>query len=98
MILSNEPGHYKAGEYGIRIENLVLVVPAEIDGGERETLAFENLTLAPIDRRPIEVGMLTEAERAWVDAYHARVLEELGPGLGEEDRDWLAEQCRPLKA
>ena len=74
MILSNEPGYYKAGEYGIRIENLVLVVPVEVEGAEKKMLGFETLTFAPIDRRLIDVDLLTPEERDWLDAYHAKVL------------------------
>ncbi len=72
MILSNEPGYYKAGEYGIRIENLVVVTPpAKVAGGERDLHAFETLTLAPIDRRLIDTSLMTAEEIAWLDAYHA---------------------------
>ena len=77
MILSNEPGYYKAGAYGIRIENLVLVREADIAGAERPVNGFETLTLAPIDRRLIEHSMLTASEIAWLDAYHARVAASL---------------------
>ena len=97
MILSNEPGYYKAGEYGIRFENLVLVVPVEVAGAEAELLGFEVLTLAPIDRRLIEVGMLNPDERAWIDDYHARVAREIGPRLEGDDRRWLEEKCQPLQ-
>ena len=83
MILSNEPGYYKTGAYGIRIENLELVIGAEIAGGERPMLGFETLTLAPIDRRLIDVAMLSEAELAWLDAYHARVRREVRPHVDE---------------
>jgi Xaa-Pro aminopeptidase len=96
MILSNEPGYYKAGEYGIRIENLVLVVPIEVAGAEKKVLGFETLTFAPIDRKLIDVTMLTSEERAWVDDYHAQVLEVLGGQLDGEDLDWLRAQCAPL--
>ena len=95
MILSNEPGYYKAGEYGIRVENLVLVVPVET-GGEKKTLGFETLTFAPIDRALIDAAMLTAEERNWLDSYHAEVLEIIGPQLEGEARIWLEEQCRPL--
>ena len=82
MIVSNEPGYYKTGEYGIRIENLVAVTPPEaIAGGERAMLGFESLTLAPIDRRLIVSDLLTDAERDWLDDYHARVREVIGAGL-----------------
>ena len=98
MILSNEPGYYKEGAYGIRIENLQFVTePAPIPGGEREMLGFETLTLAPMDRRLIVVEMLTPQERAQMDAYHARVLEIVGPRLEQADvREWLKETCAPL--
>ncbi|MDP1988543.1 aminopeptidase family protein P, partial [Phenylobacterium sp.] len=97
MIVSNEPGYYKTGAYGIRIENLQFVTAAdEIEGGERPMLGFETLTLAPIDRRLIVVDMLTAQERAQMDAYHARVLREIGPLVGGEVRAWLEEACAPL--
>jgi len=96
MILSNEPGYYKAGEYGIRIENLVLVVPVEIEGAEKEMLGFETLTFAPIDRALIVAELLSPEERAWLDAYHAQVLTVIGPQLDDADRAWLEEQCRPI--
>jgi Xaa-Pro aminopeptidase len=90
MIVSNEPGYYKTGAYGIRIENLVAVVEGmPIPGGERPMLAFESLTLAPIDRTLIESALLSTEERAWLDAYHARVLRTLRPYLGGEDLAWL---------
>ncbi len=96
MILSNEPGYYRTGAWGIRIENLVLVEPRAIDGAERETMGFETLTLAPIDRALIDVGMLSPAERGWIDAYHARVAREIGPLLEGEARGWLEAVCAPL--
>ena len=98
MIVSNEPGYYKEGAYGIRIENLQFVTEAApVPGGEREMLGFETLTLAPIDRRLIVADMLTRQERAQMDAYHARVLEVIGPRLEEaEVRRWLEATCAPL--
>jgi Xaa-Pro aminopeptidase len=98
MMLSNEPGYYKAGEYGIRIENLLLTVPVTIPGGDpdRAMLSFETLTLAPIERDLIEPALLTAEERAWVDAYHAEVVTRIGPVLDGEDRTWLARKCAPL--
>ena len=97
MILSNEPGYYKTGAYGIRIENLqVVTAPAPIDGGERPMLGFETLTLAPIDRRLIVTAMLTAEERAQMDAYHARVLAIVGPNAPADTRAWLEEACAPL--
>jgi Xaa-Pro aminopeptidase len=96
MILSNEPGYYKGGEYGIRIENLVLVVPVRIDGAEKEMLGFETLTFAPIERRLIVKEMLSPQELAWLNAYHAQVVERIGPTLDGDDRAWLEEACAPL--
>ncbi|ADP72275.1 peptidase M24 [Rhodomicrobium vannielii ATCC 17100] len=90
MILSNEPGYYREGQYGIRLENLVAVTPAQgIDGGETEMLGFETLTLAPFDRRLIDAALLSPAERDWLNAYHARVREALAPHLDDADRAWL---------
>lgn len=96
MILSNEPGYYKEGAYGIRIENLVLVREAEIAGAERDMLEFETLSLAPIDRALVVADLLSDAERAWLDAYHARVLDEIGPTLDGADAEWLTAACAPI--
>jgi Xaa-Pro aminopeptidase len=96
MMLSNEPGYYKAGEYGIRIENLVLVEPREIAGADRDMLGFETLTLCPIERTLIVAELLTGEERAWLDAYHARVADVLAPELEGADRDWLLEKCAAI--
>jgi Xaa-Pro aminopeptidase len=97
MIVSNEPGYYKADAWGIRIENLQVVTEAKpIPGGERDMLGFETLTLAPLDRRLILPGLLSDQEWIWIDRYHARVLAEVGPLLDEEDRAWLAQACKPL--
>jgi Xaa-Pro aminopeptidase len=96
MILSNEPGYYKTGEYGIRIENLVLVVPREIEGAEKEMLGFETLTFAPIDRRLIDVEMLEPEELIWLNCYHAHVLAKIGPSLSGADLDWLQQACAPI--
>ena len=96
MILSNEPGYYKSGEYGIRVENLVLVVPRDLPGAEKEMLGFDTLTLAPIDRTLIEVAMLDAGERAWVDVYHARVAAEVGPHLDDDAGGWLRAMTAPL--
>jgi len=97
MILSNEPGYYRAGEYGIRIENLVLVLPPEaVGGGDREMLRFETLTLAPIDRQLIVPELLTGDERAWIDAYHACVQTKLAPHLQGGDLTWLERATQPL--
>ena len=98
MIVSNEPGYYKEGAFGIRIENLVAVVAVDgIKGAERETMGFETLTLAPIDQACIEPSLLTAAERTWLDGYHARVLSEIGPLVDDDIRDWLAAATRPLE-
>ena len=96
MILSNEPGYYKRGEYGIRIENLVLVEKREIAGAEREMLGFETLTFAPIDLALVEPALLTAEEREWLDAYHARARETLAPEVDEATRRWLAEATQPI--
>ncbi len=96
MIVSNEPGYYKAGAYGIRIENLVAVakVGTAEDGGE--LLGFETLTLAPIDRALIESALLTEEEIYWLDAYHARVREALSGQVDAETRSWLEHVTAPI--
>ena len=97
MICSNEPGYYKEGAYGIRIENLVLVTePRELPGGDRKMMSFETLTLAPIDRRLVVKDLLDPDEIAWLDAYHARVAETIGPELDAETRDWLTQATAPL--
>ena len=96
MILSNEPGYYKTDGYGIRIENLELVIAADVAGAEKPMNAFETLTLAPIDRRLIEVAMLSPAERDWLDAYHARVRIEVRSHLDETDKLWLDAATAPL--
>ncbi|MGV2494901.1 aminopeptidase P family protein [Pelagerythrobacter aerophilus] len=96
MILSNEPGYYKGGEYGIRIENLILTVKREIPGGEGEWLGFETLTFVPIDRTLVERSLLTEEEIAWWNDYHAKTREILAPQLDGEALAWLEEACRPL--
>ena len=96
MILSNEPGFYKAGEFGIRIENLVVVEAREVAGGDREMLGFETITFAPIDRALIDVRLLDPAERAWLDAYHAQVRRLIGPHVPPAVRRWLAESTRKL--
>ncbi|MCK1387814.1 aminopeptidase P family protein [Bradyrhizobium sp. 21] len=98
MILSNEPGYYKTDGFGIRIENLELVVEADIQGAEKPMNAFETLTLAPIDRRLIDVGMLGKDELAWLNAYHARVRAEVRPALDEATKAWLDQATAELKA
>ncbi len=97
MILSNEPGYYKPGHYGIRIENLLIVQEATaIDGGERKMMGFETLTLAPIDRNLIAQHLLTREELHWLDEYHARVLQEVGPKLVGPAAAWLKTACEKL--
>jgi Xaa-Pro aminopeptidase len=99
MIVSNEPGYYKTGAFGIRIENLVTVVPCEgLEGAERPLYAFDTLTLAPIDRALVDLALLADAEVAWLDRYHARVRETLTPLVDAKTADWLAEATRPLAA
>jgi Xaa-Pro aminopeptidase len=96
MILSNEPGYYLPGGYGIRLENLLLAREADMRDAAKPFLQFETLTLAPFDRRLIDPDLLESAEVAWLDAYHARVLAQVGPALDPSVRDWLAIECRPL--
>jgi len=95
MVLSIEPGYYKTGAYGIRLENLAAVVAAPATG-ERSLLGFEPLTLAPFDRNLIDVALLDAAERAWLDSYHARVAAEITPQVDAATAAWLAEAARPL--
>jgi Xaa-Pro aminopeptidase len=94
MIVSNEPGFYKAGTFGIRIENLVAVKEAQIEGADRKYLEFETLTLAPIDLNCVEQSLLTEADKTWLNAYHARVREVVAPQVDEATRAWLEEATR----
>ena len=97
MVLSNEPGYYKTGAYGIRIENLVAVtpVPSPAEGG-RGLLGFETLTLAPIDLRLVRTDLLVAAEMAWLNSYHARVRDAFTPLLDKPTAGWLGEATRPL--
>jgi Xaa-Pro aminopeptidase len=96
MILSNEPGYYQPGEYGIRLENLLLVQDAIFPTASKPFLRFETLTLAPFDRRLIDPTMLDTSELAWLNAYHARVRNDVGPHLEAGARDWLAAACREI--
>lgn len=96
MFLSNEPGYYKQGDFGIRIENLVLVVPIKIAGQEKDMLGFETLTFVPIDKSLIKAEMLSPSERDWLNSYHAEVLAKIGPQLSGADLDWLKDQTSPL--
>ena len=98
MIVSNEPGYYKTGGYGIRIENLIAVQPLDLPGAEREMLCFETLTLAPIAQNLIDRKLMTESEIEWLDAYHARVRAALAPLLEGADRDWMIAATAPLAA
>ena len=96
MILSNEPGFYPAGEYGIRIENLVLTVDKAKAANGKRSLGFETLTLAPINPRLIELKLLDASEKAWLNSYHTRVIEQVGPLLDGVERDWLVKHARMI--
>jgi Xaa-Pro aminopeptidase len=96
MILSNEPGFYLTDHYGIRLENLLLVRDADLPEATKPFLCFETLTLAPFDRRLLNAALMTPEERHWLDAYHARVLREVGPALGKAEREWLVAACAPI--
>ena len=99
MIISNEPGYYKTGEYGIRIENLELVRKQNaVEGGEKAMLGFETLTLAPIDKRLIVPQLLDKSEIQWLDSYHLRVFETIGPKVDIKTRGWLKSACSPLNS
>ncbi|MFG1463942.1 aminopeptidase P family protein [Xanthobacter sp. DSM 24535] len=96
MILSNEPGYYKSNGYGIRLENLILVEPRHPEGGERPSLGFETLTLAPFEKRLLAVELLTKTEIEWLNAYHAEVALRVGPLLEPADRAWLLRATSPI--
>jgi Xaa-Pro aminopeptidase len=98
MLVSNEPGYYKEGAYGIRIENLILVTEDGVvnDGSVRKRYAFETVTLAPIDRRLVDAALLNPEEVEWLNAYHKRVLDTLSPHVDEAEKKWLAQACQPL--
>jgi len=97
MILSNEPGYYPVGEYGIRLENLEIVTEARaLPGGERPMLGFETITLVPMDLRLVEAALLTQAERDWLNRYHERVRGEIGPLVGAKERIWLEQATKAL--
>ncbi len=97
MIVSNEPGYYKEGEYGIRIENLEIVSePSEITGGDAAMLGFETLTLAPLDQRLIDPMMLTDQELHWLNAYHGNVLRQISPLVDDDVSQWLVRACEPM--
>jgi Xaa-Pro aminopeptidase len=98
MILSDEPGLYLNGAYGIRLENLLLVREADFPGARKKFLRFETLTLAPFDRALIDPALLAPAARDWLNAYHKRVCEELSPHLGPQPavQDWLGQATAPI--
>ncbi|HEV7336411.1 MAG TPA: aminopeptidase P family protein [Bosea sp. (in: a-proteobacteria)] len=96
MILSNEPGYYKEGAYGIRIENLIVVEERSIPGGDRTIYGFETITWCPYERALIEPALLDDGERAWIDAYHGEVWKRIGPLVEGETKAWLEQACRPL--
>jgi Xaa-Pro aminopeptidase len=99
MILSNEPGYYRNGAFGIRIENLIVVKAGEaVEGGDpqRNLLSFETITFAPLDRALIVTSLLSQDERAWIDDYHAQTLAKIGPRLDGAALDWLKGACAPL--
>ena len=96
MILSNEPGYYREGAFGIRLENLIVVGEAAPLGDNRAQLSFETLTFVPFDRRLIRAEVLSPAERNWLNAYHAEVLARIGPRLGDAARGWLESACATL--
>ncbi|MGF7004846.1 aminopeptidase P family protein [Aminobacter sp. BE322] len=97
MILSNEPGYYKPGQYGIRLENLILVTrPDGLAGGDIAMHGFETLTLAPFDQRMLRTDLLTREELDWLNAYHARVLAEIGTMLDGETLAWLEKATKPI--
>lgn len=97
MLISNEPGYYREGAFGIRIENVILVTPLKkIDDGDHEMMGFETLTLAPYDRRLINKTQLVPAEIAWIDTYHARVFDAIGPLVDTQTRHWLRAATAPL--
>jgi Xaa-Pro aminopeptidase len=97
MILSNEPGYYREGHYGIRLENLILVTPIEeVKGGDIAMHRFETLTLAPFDRRLVDRSLMTSDEIAWLDGYHASVLAEIAPLVDGETLKWLEAATAPL--
>jgi len=99
MILSNEPGYYRPGAFGIRIENLIYVrEAAEVAGGDQPMLSFETLTWCPIDRRLVVTALLTDDELDWLNAYHAGVLEKLSPLIADEEvKAWLVAATQPLE-
>ena len=97
MILSNEPGYYREGAWGIRIENLLVVEePQSIDGGEDNMRGFETLTWVPIDTRLVEANQLTAAERDWLNSYHKQVFAKINPSVSDDTQIWLRAACAPI--
>ncbi|MGH7006670.1 MAG: M24 family metallopeptidase, partial [Alphaproteobacteria bacterium] len=97
MILSNEPGYYKPGSFGIRTENLLIVTEPEVpEGGDIAMMGFETITLCPIDKRLIDTTLMTRDELVWLDAYHGRVRDALLPHASGETRQWLVDATEPL--
>ena len=96
MILSNEPGYYKTGSFGIRIENLILVEKREIPGAEREMYGFETLSFTPIDLALVEPSIMTREEIDWLNAYHAKTREVVTPSVSGETLAWLEKATRPI--
>jgi Xaa-Pro aminopeptidase len=96
MFISNEPGIYRAGQYGIRTENLIHVIPAD-ESEFGKFLKFETLTLFPIDKNLIDWSLMTKTEINWLNTYHVRVYETVAPKLKEDEREWLSEKCTPFK-
>jgi Xaa-Pro aminopeptidase len=96
MILSNEPGYYREGAFGIRLENLIVVEPAPALGDNRAQLAFETLTWVPFDRRLILTDLLAPGERDWLNRYHATIVEKLGERVSGATLEWLTRVCAPL--
>ena len=96
MILSNEPGYYAEGRFGIRIENLVVAREVEVAGADRPTLGFETISFAPIDRRLVEKKLMSRDEIAWLDAYHSETRAKLSPLVDPATRKWLREATRRL--
>ena len=92
MLTSNEPGYYKEGEYGIRLENLIICKESEVPG----FLEHESLTLFPIDQKMMQVDLLTSEEISWLNTYHHRVFTEVAPSLAGEELAWMEHMCRPL--
>jgi Xaa-Pro aminopeptidase len=96
MVCSNEPGFYKTGEFGIRIENLIVVTSAADIGGDRPMMGFETITLVPIDLNLVESSLLTDSERGWLNIYHARVRDTISPLVDDETRKWLDRATRAI--